>query len=500
MIELRGVSKTVMSGTAPLTILHPLDLHVAGGPVGRDHGPVGQRQVHAARPDRRARRADDGRMLIDGVDITELGEDRAGAAARREDRIRVSVLPPDAVADRARERAGADGDRRRAATRRPRARALLDEVGLTGRGHHYPSQLSGGEQQRVAIARALANDPPMLLADEPTGNLDSPNGRHIIELLLDVNRARKTTLVLVTHDPALARLLAGRSWRCGTAAPIVRRARRRARRDDGAMSFVLRMALRETRAAWRRLLFFFLCMAIGVGAIVAMRSVIQNVRGALTGEARTLIGGRHARVAPAGPVPRRTRAARSTRGCAATRRARSQREQSRRRRWSRPADRRRPSRGWWSCAACSRRSRSTARCELQGGATYRHALLAQTRRAGAARAADAAWRRRRRRPRDRQIDVHDSRRASRTSRDAASAGSASARACWSMRRALRRAGLLGFGSRASHQVMARGAGRAARRAASAEPEGAIQEPFVSVRSFHAPRTKSARNSRAPRTT
>jgi putative ABC transport system ATP-binding protein len=85
-----------------------------------------------------------------------------------------------------------------------RARALLDEVGLSGRGHHYPSQLSGGEQQRVAIARALSNDPPLLLADEPTGNLDSATGRNVIDLLLQVNRSRGTTLVLVTHDPELA--------------------------------------------------------------------------------------------------------------------------------------------------------------------------------------------------------------------------------------------------------------------------------------------------------
>jgi putative ABC transport system ATP-binding protein len=87
-----------------------------------------------------------------------------------------------------------------------RARNLLNEVGLTDRGHHYPSQLSGGEQQRVAIARALANDPPILLADEPTGNLDSATGRHIMELLLNVRRARKTTLVLVTHEKDLALL------------------------------------------------------------------------------------------------------------------------------------------------------------------------------------------------------------------------------------------------------------------------------------------------------
>ena len=86
----------------------------------------------------------------------------------------------------------------------PRARRLLDEVGLTERAHHYPSQLSGGEQQRIAIARALANDPPIVLADEPTGNLDSTNGRHIMELLQSVHRTRNTTLVLVTHDAELA--------------------------------------------------------------------------------------------------------------------------------------------------------------------------------------------------------------------------------------------------------------------------------------------------------
>ena len=87
---------------------------------------------------------------------------------------------------------------------RKRAQALLEEVGLTERAHHYPSQLSGGEQQRVALARALANDPPIVLADEPTGNLDTTNGRHIIELLRKTHSVRGTTIVLVTHDVELA--------------------------------------------------------------------------------------------------------------------------------------------------------------------------------------------------------------------------------------------------------------------------------------------------------
>ena len=87
-----------------------------------------------------------------------------------------------------------------------RAKELLEQVGLGGRRTHYPSQLSGGEQQRVAIARAFANDPPILLADEPTGNLDTATGHQVIELLLRLNESRGTTLVLVTHDRELAAL------------------------------------------------------------------------------------------------------------------------------------------------------------------------------------------------------------------------------------------------------------------------------------------------------
>ena len=88
-----------------------------------------------------------------------------------------------------------------------RAKDLLDGVGLKDRFHHYPVQLSGGEQQRVAVARAFACRPPILLADEPTGNLDSASGRHVIELLLDLHRDYGTTLVLVTHERDVASLM-----------------------------------------------------------------------------------------------------------------------------------------------------------------------------------------------------------------------------------------------------------------------------------------------------
>ncbi len=203
MIELRGVSKIVTSGSEQLTILDTLNLNVPSGQFLSVVGPSGSGKSTLLGLIAGLDAPSVGNVIIDGEDLAALDEDRL--ARLRGDKIGFvfqffhlipsltayeNVLVPMELAEAPRPA--------------EKARRLLDEVGLTDRGHHYPSQLSGGEQQRVAVARALANDPAILLADEPTGNLDSVNGQHIIELLVDVHRKRKTTIVLATHDATLA--------------------------------------------------------------------------------------------------------------------------------------------------------------------------------------------------------------------------------------------------------------------------------------------------------
>jgi putative ABC transport system ATP-binding protein len=205
MIELRAVSKTVASGGAPLTILHPLTATIARGQFVAIVGPSGSGKSTLLGLIAGLDAPTGGSVVIDGVDITRLDED--ALAKLRGEKIGFvfqffHLIPSLTALENVAvplEISGAADAGRRAAT-------LIDEVGLTGRAHHYPSQLSGGEQQRVALARALANDPPIVLADEPTGNLDTANGRHIMELLQGVHRSRGTTLVLVTHDRELAEM------------------------------------------------------------------------------------------------------------------------------------------------------------------------------------------------------------------------------------------------------------------------------------------------------
>jgi putative ABC transport system ATP-binding protein len=203
MIELRHVTKTVQSGGEPLTILHPLDLVVPKAQFLAITGPSGSGKSTLLGLIAGLDAPTAGRILIGDRDITRLNED--ALARLRSATIGFvfqffHLIPSLTAVENVMvpmEIAGRPGAAARAC-------ALLAEVGLTDRGHHYPSQLSGGEQQRVALARALSNDPPILLADEPTGNLDLANGQHVMELLLEIRRSRGATLVLATHDPTLA--------------------------------------------------------------------------------------------------------------------------------------------------------------------------------------------------------------------------------------------------------------------------------------------------------
>ena len=205
MIELRGVSKTVQSGDHPLTILHPLNYTIAPGQFVAIVGPSGSGKSTLLGLLAGLDAPSTGQIIIDGTDITTLGED--ALARLRGEKIGFvfqffHLVPSLTAVENISVPMEISGRRDAMA----RARQLIGEVGLADRAHHYPSQLSGGEQQRIAIARALANAPPIVLADEPTGNLDSGTGRLILDLLMNVRRTRGATLVLVTHDAELAAL------------------------------------------------------------------------------------------------------------------------------------------------------------------------------------------------------------------------------------------------------------------------------------------------------
>jgi len=205
MIIARNLEQTYTSGGRPLTVLTDIDLHVPAEASLAIIGPSGSGKTTLlgllAGLDRPTR----GSVRLDGVDLASLSEDeRATLRAQRIGFVfqtfqlipTLTALENVLVPVELRGRGGAHAVER--------AADLLARVGLAERRHHYPAQLSGGEQQRVALARAFANEPRILFADEPTGNLDAETGAAVIDLLVNLNEERHTTLVLVTHDQALA--------------------------------------------------------------------------------------------------------------------------------------------------------------------------------------------------------------------------------------------------------------------------------------------------------
>ena len=203
MIELKGLSRGVSMGGRELTILHPIDLHIGRGELVAIMGPSGSGKSTLLGLMAGLDRPTAGEVLIDGQSLGAMNED---ALARFRGQAIGFVfqsfqLIPSLTAQ---ENVQVPLEIRNAGNAVERARHLLERVGLGARGHHYPAQLSGGEQQRVAIARAFACQPPVLLADEPTGNLDSVTGAEVIALLKEMHRDHGATLVLVTHDPEIA--------------------------------------------------------------------------------------------------------------------------------------------------------------------------------------------------------------------------------------------------------------------------------------------------------
>jgi putative ABC transport system ATP-binding protein len=204
IIEVINITRSIATPTHRVDILRGIDIEIPRGQFVAIMGPSGSGKSTLLGLLAGLDTPTGGRILLDGVDITGLSEDRmAEVRGRKIGFVFQSFqLIPTLTAEEnvllPAELAGAGGDVSE------RAQELLRRVGLGDRMDHYPVQLSGGEQQRVALARAFITRPPILLADEPTGNLDGANGRAVLELLLELNRDAGTTLVLVTHDAELA--------------------------------------------------------------------------------------------------------------------------------------------------------------------------------------------------------------------------------------------------------------------------------------------------------
>src|SRR5690606_29881000 len=203
MLIAKGLEKTYRSGDRPLTVLRNVDLAIEKGDFVAILGPSGSGKTTLLGLLAGLDTPSHGSVPIAGTDLTPLTEDERARFRRAAVGFvfqSFQLIPSLTARENVQVPLELRGDRDVG----KRAADLLGRVGLGDRLDHYPAQLSGGEQQRVALARAFVNEPQILFADEPTGNLDAGTGQAIIELLEELNRERGTTLVLVTHDPNLA--------------------------------------------------------------------------------------------------------------------------------------------------------------------------------------------------------------------------------------------------------------------------------------------------------
>jgi putative ABC transport system ATP-binding protein len=207
MIMARGLGKTYMSGGRPLPVLRDVDLEVEAEEVVAIVGPSGSGKTTLLGLLAGLDTPSSGSVSLDGQDLADLSEDgRAGFRAELVGFVFQSfhLLPTLTALENVLVPMELQATRIPGREMRERASHLLERVGLGDRQDHYPTQLSGGEQQRVALARAFSNRPRILFADEPTGNLDAETGERVVEILEELNREARTTLVLVTHDQGLA--------------------------------------------------------------------------------------------------------------------------------------------------------------------------------------------------------------------------------------------------------------------------------------------------------
>ncbi|HEX3435501.1 MAG TPA: ABC transporter ATP-binding protein [Pseudacidobacterium sp.] len=203
MIEVRGLKKSIRNGARTVDILKGIDLTVPRGQFIAIMGASGSGKSTLLGLMAGLDAPTEGEVLVDGTEISRLPEDELAQVRGKKIGFvfqSYQLIPTLTALENVLlpYELNANGDGK------PRASALLETVGLADRLHHYPVQLSGGEQQRVALARAFVLEPPIVLADEPTGNLDSNNGQHVLDLLTERQREAKTTLVLVTHDRQIA--------------------------------------------------------------------------------------------------------------------------------------------------------------------------------------------------------------------------------------------------------------------------------------------------------